>query len=798
MLFEFKSVFRSLLRAPGYSLVVVGTLSLGIGAAAAFYTMVAGTLFPAMPFHKPDELVRVELFHREQSQTTSVFLLRFAAYQNATESFTGVAGLTWDSQNLLLNEEPEGISVSRVTANYFSLLGVAPALGRTFLPDEGQPGLDNVVIINDWFWRNRLGADPAVLSRELMLNGRPYKVVGVLDEDFRPPPGMPWAPVILPYVVPASVLNQAYVQMFTVARLKPGRTTAQAQAELRTLLPEKGTRYEEFMKKSEALVSPADTPPSHQGYRRYHMMMWTGVGAIGFLYAIACVNAGNMMLVRMLGRRRETGIKLALGAGRWDVARPLLVEGLMLALASIVVGTMVAKWLIPVLLSIAPGSDDSWVRNLRFSWEAVGFLALLGLLTGALIASGPAWRAAQLNVNDAVKEGGAALGESRRLRFVRGGLVILEAALAVALLTGAGLMVRTFHQLQRVKPGFEPALRYNVNLQVSREENMPFAVRRERYKQIVERLGRVPGVASASLATNIIPTFYGPQKLKIAGRSDNVEVEAQGTSGSANFLEILGVPVRAGRSLATLREGDAPGVVINETMARTYFAGRNPVGEQLEMDPKTLWEIIGVVGDMRSARLEAKPRFYFPYWQPRGAFSGVLLRTSSDPGPKFINEIRRAVYEVDPKFAVMSVTGLDRQLKQEVQLETAMLAVLEVLSVLALLLAVLGLFTMMAYTVAQRRTEFGIRFALGATPAMIHRLVLGRGLALAAAGVVLGLGLAWGLSRFMESILYQTKAGDPLTYAIVGGLMLLVAVPACWLPAHRSTKVDLANLLRPH
>jgi hypothetical protein len=304
-------------------------------------------------------------------------------------------------------------------------------------------------------------------------------------------------------------------------------------------------------------------------------------------------------------------------------------------------------------------------------------------------------------------------------------------------------------------------------------------------------------VTQASLVTNVIPNFYNAQKLKIAGRSDNVEVEAQGTSGSADFLEVLGVPLRAGRSLATLRQGDAPGVVINETMARTYFAGRNPVGEQLQMDEKTLWEIIGVVGDTRSARLEAKPRFYFPFWQPRGFANGILLRTAGAPGEKFINEIRRAVYEVDPKFAVMNVTALDRQLKQEVSTEMFMLAVLEVMSALALLLAIMGLFTMMAYTVEQRRSEFGIRFALGATPAMIHRLVLGRGLGLAATGVALGLGLAWGLSRFMESLLYQTRTNDPVTFVIVGGLMLLVAVPACWVPAHRATRVDLSVLLRP-
>ena len=797
MLSEFKAVVRSLARAPGYSLVVIGTLALGIGAAAAAYSSVAGSLFPVMPYTKPEELVRIEIWNREQTQSTWPFLLRFLSYREAT-SFSGIAGGTFDTLNLLLNDEPEGMYITRVTANFFSVLGVAPAMGRGFMPDEGKAGSENAVILTDWFWRNRLASDPNVLNRELMLNGRPYRVVGVLGDDFRVPIGFPSGRLYVPYVVPVAATNQnQFGSISTIARLKPGATAAQAQAELRTMHPERGRNIESIMVKFEAFVQPADAPPENPGFRRYRLMQWTGVGAVAFLYAIACVNAGNLMLVRTIGRRRETGIRMALGGGRWDIARPLLLEGVVLALASILLGVVVAKWFLPALVAMAPGGDDSWSRNLQLSWQAVGFLAGLGLFTGMAIAVGPAWRAAHLNVNDAVKEGGAAMGESRRLRAVRGTLVVLEAALAVALLTGAGLMVRTFTQLQDVKPGFDPVQRFNVNLQISREENFPGATRMERYKQIRERLSSLPSVISASLATNIIPNFYNPQKLKIAGRSDNIEIEAQGTSGSADFLEALGVPLRAGRSLATLRQGDAPGVVINETMARTYFAGMNPVGQQLQMDEKTLWEIIGVVGDMRSARLEAKPRYYYPFWQPRGQLSGVLLRTAGAPGDKFINEIRRAVYEVDPKFAVMGVTALDRQLKQEVATEQFMLAVLEVMSVLALLLAIMGLFTMMAYTVAQRRSEFGIRFALGATPGGIHRMVLGRGLALAAAGVALGLGLAWGLSRFMESLLYQTKTNDPVTFVMVGGLMLLVAVPACWVPAHRATKVDLTVLLRP-
>lgn len=797
MFSEFKSVARSLARSPGYTSTVVLTLALGIGAAAAAYSAVAGSLFPTLPYDKPEELVRIELVNREQPQPTSPFLLRFLAYRDAT-SFSGLASTSYDSMNLLLNQEPEGINVGRVTDNFFSVLGVVPALGRVFGPADGRAGTENVVILSDWFWKNRLASDPNVLGRELLLNGRPYRVVGVLAEDFRMPVAIPNGRLYIPYVVPVATTNQnQWNPMATVGRLKPGIPRAQAQAELQTMRPERGRPIETFMGKYDVRVSRIDLPPESPGYRRYLLMQWTGVGAVAFLYAIACVNAGNLMLVRTIGRRRETGIRLALGGGRWDIARPLLVEGMVVALVSIVLGWMVAKWLMPALLAMAPGGDDSFTRNLKLSWEAVGFLAGLGLVTGMAVAAGPAWRAARLNVNDAVKEGGAAMGESRRLRAVRGTLVVLEAALAVALLTGAGLMVRTFVQLQDVKPGFDPVHRYNVNLQISREENLNAGARRERYKQIAERLARVPGVSGASLTAMMLPSFYSPQKFKIAGRSDNVEVEAQGTPCSPDYLEVLGVPLKAGASLTTLHEGGAPGIVINETMARTYFADRNPVGEQLQINDKTLWEIIGVVGDVRSMRLEAKPRFYLPYWQPWGGVSGILLRTSGAPGPEFINEIRRAAYEVDPKFAVMSVTELDRQLKQEVTTERFMLAVLEVMSVLALLLAIMGMFTMMAYTVEQRRSEFGIRFALGATPNGIHRLVLGRGMALAATGVALGLGLAWALSRFMESLLYQTKTGDPVTYAMVGGLMLIVAIPACWVPAHRATKVDLTVLLRP-
>jgi ABC-type antimicrobial peptide transport system permease subunit len=323
-------------------------------------------------------------------------------------------------------------------------------------------------------------------------------------------------------------------------------------------------------------------------------------------------------------------------------------------------------------------------------------------------------------------------------------------------------------------------------------------VRLERFKQVVERLKAMPGLTGVSLAGfGFNPTFYGPQKIKLSGRPDTEEVEAASALMTPDFLDLIGIPLRAGRPLTELRQGDPVSVVVSETFARTYYPGKNPIGERIELSPRDKWEIVGVVGDIRSARTEAKPRFYFPYWQQKGNTGfNLVVRTAVKPGAKFNSDLRRAIYEVEPKFAVMSVYGFDQQLKWEINTERFIMTVLEVLGTLALLLAVLGLFAMMAYTVVQRRTEFGIRLTFGATPESIRWLVVSSGLMLAGLGVVIGLGLAWGLSRFIRSLLYGTGLVDPVVFGVVGVLMLLVALPACWWPARRAGQVDVVKLLR--
>ncbi len=798
MLADLRLALRSLMRSPGYTAVVIATLALGIGTAAALHSYLEGTLLHRFKFPDMDRLVRLEAVYQGFTYPQPVFLPRYLAYRQQAKSFSTMAGSVNDTLNLIVNGEPEGVSVSRVTANYFTVLGVAPAQGRTFVPPDEQPGSDNVAVLTHQLWRNRFGADPAILGKEIRLNERTYQVIGVLPEDFRPPPNTVFGRLFVPYVLPAVATPQtAYNGISTIARLKPGVTRDQAQTELRTILPEQGQPYAENMGKFRAVVPAIDFQPDYGDNQRYLVMQWTGIVAVVFLYLISCVNAGSLMLVRSLARKRDVGIRLALGAGRWAVARPLFAEALVLAAAAIGFGVMVAKWLMPALLAIAPGAEDNAFRAITLSWQTLGWLALLGLLTGLLVASGPAWSAARMNVNDAMKDSTQGGGESRRMRRLRSAMVVVEATLAVALLTGTGLMIRNFQRLQDYDPGFVTENRFSISLRISREENMKPEVRLERFKQVVERLKAVPGITGVSLANGFNPQFFNQQKIKLAGRPDAGEVEAHGAGMTPDFLDLIGLPLRAGRPLAELRQGDPVSVVVSETFARNYFPGRSPIGERIELNARDKWEIIGVVGDIRSARTEAKPRYYFPYWQQRGAtFFDVVVATAVKPGAKFNSDLRRAIYEVEPKFAVMGLASFAQRLKWEVNFERFIMTVLEVLGTLALLLAVLGLFAMMAYTVVQRRTEFGIRLTFGATPESIRWLVISGGLVLAALGVVIGLGLAWGLTRFMRAALYGSGPVDPLVFGIVGVVMLLVALPACWWPARRAGQVDVVKLLR--
>ncbi|WP_438480234.1 ADOP family duplicated permease [Oleiharenicola lentus] len=804
MFTEIKSVVRSLRRAPGYALTVVAMLALGLGASAALYRTVMDSMFYYRAYTDKGTLVRISSKSPESVFAANVFMGRFLAYRESAKSLAEIAGTTSEAGNLVLNGDPQAIYAVKVTTNYFSLLGVTPVLGRAFVPEEGQAGRERVMVLSHWFWKNRLGADPAVLGREFLFNEENYRVVGVLPAEFNPPLSMSGGAVYVPYVVPAVVADRdVFMGLNVVARLQAGASLEKTQAELRTLLPERGKPYARAMEKYLAVVEPLDAPAPFESVRRYELMQRTALAAVGCLYAIATVNAGGLMLVRMLKRRRELAIRFSLGGSRTEIFRLLMWEGLLLAGGAIVLGAVLANWLMPVLLSLAEeksgsGSGSGWTG---FSLEpgAIGLLAGLGVASGLGIAAAMTLVLSRADLADVMKDGSAGAGESRRTTWLRGGLVVVEVALAVVLLAGAGLMLRTFQQLQDVKPGFDPTQRYQARIDQTKLSSLTPAMRQEKINQVLERLRAVPGVSGVGVTSTMSSEYFSPwQNLQIAGAGDaaNAPVQAQGVAVSADFLEVLGVPLKAGRTFGGMRPGDAPAVVINESMARAYFSGRDPRGEQLVLSAKEKWEIVGVVGDTRTLRHEAKPMFYYPVWLRGNMASQLVIRTAGAPGASFQKELRRAVYEVDPKLVLTDVFSVTRRMELEVSQESRALSLLKVLSGLALFLAVVGLGAMMAYTVAQRRGEFGIRLALGATVESVQWLVLRRGLVLVALGVTAGLSLAWVLARFLEALLFQTKGHDPLTYGVVGMLMLLVALPACWLPARRAASVDLAKLLR--
>lgn len=795
MLNELRIAARSLARSPAHTLVVVLTLGLGLGTATSFYSLLKQQLISRAPYAEPERLVRVELQNRTEPGSRAPFLLRFHAYRTA-KSVAMLAGAWSAMSNVVIDGEPQAVFVTRISADFLPTLGAAPSLGRGFSADEYQPGKDNVALLTDWFWRNSLGADPDVLQRDLTINGRIVRIVGVLPAGFALPSTMAGErTVLLPFPLPEPSDKDAILPVVTVGRLAAGATVEQLKAELDTMHPEKGKPFEKFVAAFEARVVPINASPDNIWARRYFRMLWTSLGAVACLFAIAAVNAGSLVLVRMLGRRREIGIRLALGAGRWQVMRPLLWEALLLAVGVIAAGGVIARWLMPALLAFSPTMEAG--TRYQLSGEAWVFLAVLGALTGFVVMLAPAWAATRQNINDIVKDGSAAAGESRASRRLRGALVVIEAALAVILLTGAGLMVRSFMKLAAQKPGYETAHRYAVQFteeMVNRPQGDALVARR---RQMIERLSAVPGVTEVGLAMAATPSFYFPQRLRMVGRTDGVEIEAMGNPVSPELLTALSVPLRAGRSMTEQRPSDPPGVWINETMARLYFAGRNPVGERLSGVSRKPWEIVGVVGDQLSQRDGAKPRFYFPYWQaPQWAMSQVVIRLTGEPGPKFEAEVRRALYEIDPTIVLLNLRSLAQHRNAEVAHERFAYSVLRLLSVLALLLAATGLFAMLAYSVSQRRAEFGVRLALGAPTASLYRLVLGSGVGLAAAGVAIGLAVSWGLARFLDTLLIGTASHDPLTFAVVGLLMLAVALPACWLPARRAARVDVTKLLR--
>ena len=779
---------RSLGRARGFTLTVLAVLVLGAGVATMVFDLTAWILVFDQPYPHPEQLFLIGFKDKRSSNNPYQCATQFQAYQEQTNVFSEYAVVTRDVANVVVGGEPTVANLIGASIDCFRTLGIKPVLGRGFLPEEYRAGADNVVVITDLFWRKYFDAAPDVLGRRLLVDQQPCTVVGVLavGQDF--PPAFD-GDVYRPFVFRFDAQNPFGTTVFIIGRLKPGVPPEHARAALAAVkLPTMPPWATAFLADQEpVLMRPTDVarPETY----------WVMAIAAALLYSIACLNAMNLMLVRLLGRRRELSIRLSLGATRWQIARLLSIESTGLALVASLIVAFAARWLFPPLIALITNSEAANYQSF-WDWRTLGCIAALSLLAGVAIALAPVWRLMRAEINPGLKEGGAAAGESRGAGRLRTSLVIFQAAFAVILLAGAGLMVRSFGRLHRTNLGFDPVGRVKVMISFPRGYDQKPEARLQLFERLRQRLEKVPGVRAVSSGQDTLLEggFGGTAQLLMP---DGTYRPVAGTFVAADYLKTAGLVLKKGRWFSGKR-GEYE-VVINETFARTRFGDEDPIGKSFKLLVSGDFNqpVVGVVGDVKEmVRSTPGMHFYVADWVYPLNLSILLLRLDRDPGKEFAGLIRHAIYEFDPQLIVSQVSSINEIVGNTMWAERFAFTILKGLSATALALAVVGLFSVIAYTVDSRMNEFGVRLALGAQPANLYRLVMKRGVMAAAVGVAVGIAGALALTRFMQSLLFETTPYDPLVYVVVALLLLASAALACLLPARRAARVDVARLLR--
>jgi putative ABC transport system permease protein len=798
---DFRFAMRSLAKSPGFTIAVVATLAIGIGATTAIVSYARPIVFPQLPYVQPERMVVVTNSDVTGSQPEAPYPFfslpyRLAFIRETATSFAALGSCRFDQMNLVVHDDPAAAYVGWVTTDYLTLFGATAEHGRLFVPEEYRSTSGDVALLSRTIWLKRFGADPSIVGQEILLGGKSRRVVGILSMRFSPSYSFSSADIYLPDSPSPTPTVLPFQWLQVVGRLKPGITIEQARAEMSQLhLPVPPRINAAYLESIKPRIVPLAA--YYQTDRTY--VYWVFLGAVAFLYVIAGSNAVSLMLARTVARRRELGVRLAMGGSRWQIIRLLLTESLVLTTLAGFIGIFIAQWGYWALMTrqsphTPVPAAQVWALHLPMLITVVA----VSVLTSILVVIIPVLRINHTHLSDALKEGAGSLGDSRRLQRLRSGLVVTQAALAVAMLAGAGLMLQSFWRLERVNLGFDPTNKLAVN------GMLPDGISQEAFLSLTTRfrddIARLPAVVDVTYS-GILPlaNFAASWEIKIDGRPELGGIQFSVNRVSPEYFATLGQPILAGRGFSGIRPSDPPVAIINETAARRYFGSTNPIGQHLDLDQHGKWEIIGVVGDVREwgRRQEIKPQFYYPFWQPPIITSSFiqLVRLATAPPSGLEAMIRRAAYAAEPRL-IVNVQHLADNAQQDVQNEQNAMLILEVLSALALVLAATGLFAVMAYAVAQRQREFGVRLALGAAPGDLQWLVLRRGFVLAAAGVVIGLSAAWGLTRFLQSVLYETSPHDPVTYASVAGVLLAVAAAACWLPARRAARVDPMIALR--
>ena len=779
---------------PGFTAVAVLTLALGIGANAAIFSVANAVLFRPLPFKDHHQLAMLwEINPQLSPKEISVIPGDYLYWREHSQTFDQIAAMAGRTATLTNFGEPERIAAIAVSTNFFSLLGVAPFIGRGFLDENSQPGKDQVCLITQGLWARRFGSDPAILGKELKLSGRPFTIIGVLPQTFQLPTSR--AEIWLPLILRSEDIKGGAHMLSVVGRLKRNVSLQQGQTELNGLL---GSLSQQSPRPSNITASLIAL--QEQGVTEARPALLILLGAVGFLLLIACANVANLLLARAAGRSKEFAIRAALGAKRFRLARQMFTESLLLTVCGGGAGLLLAIWSVDFFVAIGPKNIPR-LRDTHLDVRVIGFAFALAVLSAFLSGLAPVLRSLKVNLNEALKEGGRGISRG----FWQLGLILVaEISLSIVLLIGAGLLINSYARLMNVDPGLktEHVLAMNLSLPASRyrEDHQRNAF----FQSVLERVAAVPGVQSAAMIQNLPfagggGSFYF---IDVEGRppaKPGEYLRGEFHAISPDYFRTLSIPMRRGRAFTERDTKDAPGVIIiTESMARTYFPSADPIGKQITIlngeKPRT---VIGVVGDVKQKGLDKDvvPEMYVPYPQFPTFGAAFVAHTTPDP-LSLLAAIKEQVWAVDKELPIYQVSTMDQLLAESVAQRRFNALLLGVFAGLALLLASVGLYGVMSYAVSQSTREIGIRLALGAQAGNVLKLVMGQGMVLTLIGLGVGIAGAFGLTRLLSNLLYGVTATDPLTFIAVSVLLMGVAFAACYLPARRATKVDPMVALR--
>jgi putative ABC transport system permease protein len=803
---DLKFALRMLVKNPGFTLVAVLTLALGIGANSAIFSVVNTVLLQPLPYQAPGRLLYLAGLVRQTGAVgANLSFTKFSQIKEQSRTLESAAAFYAATMSLVTEREPEAVNAARSSGDFFKVLGISSIRGRDFLPEEDAPGGADVAIISDGFWHSHFAGDAAALGRAMTLDGRSVTIVGILPSSFRFPLQFPEPDIWMPRVFDPTFLRPEQVRsgagyLGVIARLRSGETVASAKAELDTIDARYRSQFTGFVDAEKFGVSSAPLAESLVGSLRPGFAVL--LASVGFLLLIACANVANLLLARATSREREMAVRKALGASGGRLVRQLLSESLLLSLFGGVLGVALAAGMLPTLRAFSPGSVPRLAET-RLDANVLVFSTLLSFATGILFGLVPALQASEGNLHETLKEGTRGSSEGGNRGKLRALLVVAEMAVALVLMTGAGLLLQSFSQLMKVNPGFTSDHRMTFLLNLPPNRYTQPEMQTQFYRQLIERVKTLPGVDSAGV-TSYLPlsgairfVYFCPEDTVCQGiGKDPLTALRQVSTG---YFDTVRTPLLRGRIFNQRDVATSPPVaIVNQTIAEHYWPGKNPIGRHIANSRDMVQrEIVGVVSDVKfnALNIASSEEMYLPLEQVPWPSTTLIVHSQGD-SQALVSGVRTKIAEIDHNLPVTSTASMDSIVAASVAQPRVLSQFVGVFAGFSLLLSAIGIYGVMAFSVAARTQEMGIRMSLGAEPRDIVKLVVGQGMRLALLGVAIGIGASLALTRLISTLLFGVSTTDPLAFSLAATVLVTTALVACYLPARHATRVDPIVVLR--